>query len=204
MAISVGLIRVPAWRGAISSATTSRTATISAPGKRSSTARTNGSCITLSMRAALAALSSVRPGSARRLRWRWRPSSARRSSRCSFCCRSPARVRGARGAGAEFEPARLQPAPDACRFRYAPSAPARRCSAPARRCLPGCARLGAFGAPSRRGRDDGARWRGRCSPTTRAPVRATARCRLGAAHGAGASPSSRSCTSLSVGGRSAA
>ena len=41
---------------AMSSSATSRTATISAPGKRSSTARTIGSCITLSMRAALAAL----------------------------------------------------------------------------------------------------------------------------------------------------
>ena len=49
------LLVVSAGAGAgAAGVSTSRTATISAPGKRSSTARTIGACITLSIRAALA------------------------------------------------------------------------------------------------------------------------------------------------------
>ncbi len=107
--------------GRISSCATSRTATISAPGKRSSTARTIGSCITLQSAPPWRS-SSARPGWARRPRWRWRRSSARRSSRAASVCRSLASVRGARGWGG-IRSAPAPAAPDAYRSRYSRAVP---------------------------------------------------------------------------------
>ena len=133
--------------GATSCASTSRTATISAPGN--GPARRAPSAPASRFRCAPPwRSSSARPGWARRLRWRSKRVQRTPVQSRSFCCRSPARVRGARGLGRNssrpgFQLHQMHVVFD-MHFQHRAHVLLR----PARRCLPGRA---ATGAPSRHG-----------------------------------------------------